>query len=215
VSLAGALGALILGALVGAMAGTVGGRIDAVSMALADFVIVLPAAYLVLVLRGLLPLELSTVQIFWLIAAFFALAAWPPIARGVRAIVIGERARDYAEAARAAGAGPWRLARHLLPAARGFLAIQAVLVLPALLLAEVTISFVGLGFGDSAPSWGTMLHDLANVRIITEAPWMLAPAVAIFVVVLAVQLVVGVETPVSVLHARRGVRAGRFDTTPA
>jgi hypothetical protein len=60
-----------------------------------------------------------------------------------------------------------------------------------------------------------MLQDLANVRISTEAPWMLAPAVAIFVVVLAVQLVVGVETPVSVLHARRGVRAGRFDTTPA
>ena len=59
---------------------------------------------------------------------------------------LSERRRDYAEAARAAGAGPWRLARHLLPAARGFLAVEVVLLVPALLVAEATISYLGLGF---------------------------------------------------------------------
>jgi peptide/nickel transport system permease protein len=64
----------------------------------------------VLVLRGVLPLDLDTSQIFLLMSALFALAGWPHAARGVRAIVATERTRDYAEAARAAGAGTWRLA---------------------------------------------------------------------------------------------------------
>jgi peptide/nickel transport system permease protein len=106
----------------------------------------------------------------------------------VRAIVKSERAREYAEAARAAGAGPWRLVRHLLPAAKGFLAVEIVLLVPALLVAEATISYLGLGFVDAQASWGTMMQDAANGPVLAEAPWMLAPAIAVFIVVLAAQL---------------------------
>jgi peptide/nickel transport system permease protein len=76
----------------------------------------------------------------------------------------------------------------VLPAARPFLLAEIVLLVPALLSAEAAISFLGLGFPEPTPSWGTMLQDAANVRVMTDAPWMLAPAVALFVVVLAVQI---------------------------
>jgi peptide/nickel transport system permease protein len=77
-----------------------------------------------------------------------------------------------------------------MPATRGYLATQATLLLPAFILAEATLSYVGLGFPDAVPTWGTMLHDASNVALLGEAPWMLAPAAAIFIVVLAVNLVV-------------------------
>jgi peptide/nickel transport system permease protein len=187
----GACGALLLGALIGGWAGTRGGRTESWLMTLADFVIVLPGAYLVLVLRGALPLVLSTSLVFWLLAALFTLTAWPHVARGVRAIVATERARDYAEAVRASGASDWRLLGHLLPAARGFLLVEIVLLVPALLIAEATVSYLGLGFLDAQPSWGTMITDASNVSLIATAPWLLAPAAALFVVVLGVHLAGG------------------------
>ena len=81
------------------------------------------------------------------------------------------------------------LAHHLLPAAAGFLGVQATLLVPAFILSEATLSFVGLGFSSATPSWGTMLRDASNVAMLGDAPWALAPAAAIFVVVLAVNLV--------------------------
>ena len=189
VTLAGVAGALIIGTILGGLAGTIGGRTDSGLMLLADFLLALPGAYLVLVLRGSLPLVLDTQQIFALLAAFFSFAAWPHAARGVRAIVATERARDYAEAARAAGASHWRLARQLLPAAWGFLTVEIVLLIPALLVAEATVSYLGLGFPENEASWGTMIYDAARTNVLADAPWMLAPAAAIFLVVLGTQLV--------------------------
>jgi peptide/nickel transport system permease protein len=204
VALAGVLLAVLIGAAIGAVAGASGGVAERVLMLAADFVIVLPGAYLVLVLRGILPPVLSTTEIFALMTVLFAFAAWPYAARGVRAIVAVERHRDYVEAARAAGAGRWRLARHVLPAARGFLAVQIGLLLPALLVAEATLSYLGFGFPERVPSWGTMLQDAASVRVMSEAPWLLAPAVALFLVVLTVQAVTrATPTAVAVLLQRR------------
>ena len=191
VTFAGVLGALLLGAAVGGLAGGLGGRVEALLMSVSDFVLVLPGAYLVLVLRGLLPRDIQTSTVFLVMAALFAIAGAPHVARGVRSIVAGERRQEYALASRAAGAGPLRVVWNLLPAARGFLGVEMVLLVPALLVAEVTISFLGLGFGANTPSWGTMLQAAENIRLMTDAPWVLAPAVALFGVVLAVQVTVG------------------------
>jgi len=103
VTICGAFGALVFGAAIGGFAGISGGRTDRWLMRLADFVLVLPAVYLVLVLRAMLPLVLTTGDVFLLMSALFAVAAWPHVARGVRAIVIVERSREYVEAVRAAG----------------------------------------------------------------------------------------------------------------
>lgn len=189
VTLCGACGALLLGALFGAAAAVAGGSAEALMMRLADFVLVVPSVYLVLMLRSVLPPVLSTADVFVLLSLLFTLAAWPHVARGVRAIVAVELSRDYAEAARAAGASRWRVVRHVVPATYGFLRAELILLIPALLSAEAAVSFLGLGFPEPTPSWGTMLVEATNVRVITEAPWMLAPAAALFCVVFALHLI--------------------------
>jgi peptide/nickel transport system permease protein len=200
VAIAGALGALLIGTLLGALAGAKRGFVDTGITGVADFVVVLPSVYLVLVLRAALPLVLDTPVVFLLMTVLFAIAGWPHVARGVRAIVATERQRDYAEAARAAGAGPLRLLGHLVPAAYGFLRTELVLLIPALLVAESTISFLGLGFPEPVPSWGLMLQDASSVSAMQLAPWMLSPALLLFVGVFALQQVAGgpaVDTAVS------------------
>jgi len=197
VALLSAIVALAIGASVGAAAGYAGGWIDAALMRTADFVLVLPGIYVVLALRGVLPLVLSTPQVFTALVVVLALVGWPSAARGVRGIIIVEQGQEYAEAARALGASPWRVVgRHLLPATRGFLAVQATLLLPAFVMAEATLSFVGLGFAPPTPSWGAMLYDAGGVRVVADAPWLLAPAGAIVLTVFVVQAVGSGRDPV-------------------
>ena len=188
--------ALLIGALVGAAAGYAGGWVDATLMRVADLVIVLPGIYVVLALRGVLPLVLTTTQVFTALVGVLALVGWPSVARGVRGIILVEGRSEYAEAARALGAGSWRvIARHLLPATRGFLAVQATVLVPAFIMAEATLSFVGLGFAPPTPSWGAMLKDAAAVQIAADAPWLLAPAAAIVLTVFVVHRVAASRDP--------------------
>jgi peptide/nickel transport system permease protein len=189
VAVVAAAGALLLGTIVGGLAGFRGGRVDELLMRGADLILVLPAIYLAIVLRATMPLVLSTSQVFWTLAGVLMLAGWPYPARGVRAVVAGERVKEYAEAARALGAGSWRiLLRHLLPATRPFLGVQLTLLLPAFIVSEATLSFVGFGFAEPTPSWGVMLQDAAQAGVLTDAPWLLAPAGAIVICVLALHL---------------------------
>jgi peptide/nickel transport system permease protein len=164
-------------------------------MRVADLVMALPAVYVVLALRASMPLVLSTSEVFWTMVVVLAAVGWPFPARGVRAVVAAERVREYAEAARAMGASSTRiLLGHLLPAARGFLVVQTTLLVPAFVLAEATLSFVGLGFAEPIPSWGAMLRDAGRGRTLIDAPWLLAPAAAIVLSALAVNLVAGAGT---------------------
>jgi peptide/nickel transport system permease protein len=201
VALVASAGALVLGALAGALAGYAGGWIDEALMRSADFLILLPAIYVVLALRAAMPLVLDTWQVFWLLAILLAAIGWPYVARPVRAVVATESRREYVEAARALGAAPARLiVRHLVPASRGALLTQATLLVPAFVLAEATLSLVGLGFAEPTPSWGAMLLDAArNVRTMAEFPWLLSPAAAIILFVLGLHLAAGPAHEVSAL----------------
>lgn len=188
-ALTAAAGALLIGSLVGLFAGYRGGWLDEIAMRTADFVLVLPVIYVALVLRAMMPLVLSATTVFVLMAAIFALVGWPFVARGVRGIVVSERDREYVAAAQSLGASRWRIIRrHLLPACVSYLLVQATLLLPAFILAEATLSYVGLGFPDAVPTWGTMLSEAANINNMTRFPWMLAPAAAIFAVVFTANL---------------------------
>jgi peptide/nickel transport system permease protein len=186
-----AIGAMLVGAALGGLAGFAGGVTDDLVMRVTDFVMVLPAIYVALALRSVLPLVLTAPQVFALLAAIFAVVGAPFVARGVRAIVRSERRLDYASAAQALGASDLRLLiRHLLPAAGGFIAVQMTLLIPAFIIGEATLSYVGLGFPDPVASWGTMLHDASsNIRVFADFPWLLSPAAAMFLVVLGVNLV--------------------------
>jgi peptide/nickel transport system permease protein len=202
-SIAAALGSMLIGGLIGGVAGYVGGGLDDLLMRASDFVVVLPAMYVALALRSVLPLVLESGTVFLLLAAIFAVVGAPFISRGVRAIVRGEKRLDYAVAAASLGAGHTRLlARHLLPAARGFIVVEITMLVPAFIVAEATLSYVGLGFPDPVASWGTMLHDASNVRAFADFPWLLSPAAAMFLVVLGLNLVMQQTGVVPVMGAQ-------------
>jgi peptide/nickel transport system permease protein len=186
-ALASTLGAIVIGLTIGGVAGYRGGWWDETTMRVADFVLVLPVIYVVLVLRAVMPLVLPPSTIFASMVVIFAVVGWPFVARGVRAIVAAERDKEYTFAARSLGASGSRiLFRHLLPACAGYLVVQATLLIPAYILAEATLSFVGLGFPEHLPTWGTMLVQASDVNVLTQFPWMLTPAAAIFAVVFSV-----------------------------
>lgn len=189
VAFAAALGAMLLGATIGGVAGYAGGALDDVLMRATDFVMVLPAMYVALALRSVLPLVLPASTVFVLLAGIFAVVGAPFIARGVRAIVRSECGLDYAAAAQALGASDARLLfAHLLPAARGFIAVEITMLIPAFIVAEATLSYIGLGFPDPTASWGSMLHDAAHVQAFVDFPWLLSPAVAMFALVFALNV---------------------------
>jgi peptide/nickel transport system permease protein len=184
-----ALLAMCVGAMLGGVAGYVGGAVDTILMRMTEFVIVLPAMYVLLALRAVMPLVLGSRDVFLILLGIFAVLGAPGIARGVRGIVRAERHLDYAAAASSLGASHTRLlVRHLLPSAQGFLFVQLTLLIPAFVVAEATLSFVGLGFPDPVPSWGTMLHEASNLRALADFPWLLSPAVAMFLVVFSLNL---------------------------
>src|SRR5437764_7572097 len=200
---------MILGGAIGSLAGYAGGITDDLLMRGTDFVMVLPAIYVALALRAVMPLVLSAGRVFSLLSAIFAVVGAPFVARGVRAIVRAEKRLEYASAAKAVGASDLRLLFvHLLPATRGFVGVQITLLVPAFIVAEATLSYVGLGFPDQVASWGTMLHDAAsNIRVFADYPWLLSPAVAMFSVVLGLNLVLqapGAEVSGGVRGERRG-----------
>ena len=195
-ALVATLGAVVIGALAGAWAGYRGGWIDESIMRVADFVLVLPVIYVVLVLRAVLPLVLPASTVFILVVWIFVAVGWPFVAKGVRAIVAVERNREYVQAAQSLGASPLRiLTVHLIPACTGHLLVQATLLLPAFILAEATLSYIGLGFPYPVASWGTMLSSAGNYSAVARFPWTLAPAVAIFLVVLGTNLLALRDTP--------------------
>lgn len=189
-ALVATLGAVLIGALAGAWAGYRGGWIDDAIMRAADFVLVLPIIYVVLVLRAVLPPVLASSTVFLLVSWIFVLVGWPFVAKGVRAIILAERSREYVLAARSLGASQTRiLTRHLIPACAGHLVVQATLLLPLFILAEATLSYIGLGFPDPVASWGTMLAGAGNYNAIARFPWTLSPAIAIFAIVFATNLI--------------------------
>ena len=180
--------ALALAALVGGIAGYAGGRTDALLMRVAEFVLVLPALYVALALRGAMPLVLSTRQVFATLVFVFGAIGWPAAARGVRGIITIERRREYAEAAYAIGASPWRvLTRHLLPSTFGFLLVQATVLVPAFVMAEAALSLVGFGFAPPVASWGTMIEEVGTGGILADAPWLIAPIAGMGLTILLLQ----------------------------
>ncbi len=175
-SLATAL-ALGLGASLGALAGFHGGWPDTLVVRLSELFLSLPWFYLVIGIRALLPLTLSPALAVLMIGAAAGLTAWPRPCLLVRGAVAGERQRDYVTAARGFGASNRHLLRwHILPAAYSVILVQAALLVPRFVLAEASLSFLGLGVGEPAASLGNMLAELRDLHLLSSCPWMLAPA---------------------------------------
>jgi peptide/nickel transport system permease protein len=181
-----------LGLLLGGLSGYIGGRFDDGVMRLTEVFLALPWLYLLLAVRAFLPLHVSPVQAFLLLVVIIGVIGWAPPARLIRGVVMSARERDYVRAARGFGASHrYLLRRHVLPAAFGVALTQATLLIPRYILAEVTMSFLGLGVGEPAPSWGSMLTCLQQYHIALSAWWMLSPGDVLVLVVLCYHQVAG------------------------
>jgi peptide/nickel transport system permease protein len=181
--LSGLLGAgctLFMGAILGAVAGFYGGWRDVVLMRLAELFLALPWLYLLLALRAFLPLAVSPLKAFLLVIIVLATVGWARPARLVRAVVLSAKERDFVRAARGFGASNgYLLRRHIMPETCSVLLTQAAILIPQFVLAEMTLSFLGLGIPEPAPSWGNLLASLQQYSVLVSYWWMYLPAVAI------------------------------------
>jgi len=181
--LSGLLGAgstLIMGALIGTVAGFYGGWRDALLMRLAELFLALPWLYLLFALRAFLPLAVPPVEAFLLVIVVLATVGWARPARLVRGVVLSARERDFVRAARGFGASDgYLLWHHIAPEARSVILTQASILVPQFILAEMTLSFLGLGIPEPVPSWGNLLASLQQYSVLVSYWWMYLPAFVI------------------------------------
>jgi peptide/nickel transport system permease protein len=174
---------LFFGLCVGCVSGFYGGWIDESAMRLAELFLVLPWLYVLLAVRAFLPLHISPGQTFLLLVAVIGTIGWARPARLVRGIVLSAKSRKYVTASRGFGASDaYILRRHVLPHAYGTLLTQAALLVPQYVVAEVTLSFFGLGLSEPMPSWGNLLANLQQYNVLVSYWWMFAPALALVLV---------------------------------
>lgn len=175
-----------IGTLVGGLSGYLGKGFDLVVMRVTELIMSIPALYLILALRASFPMNMPSDRMYLIIVLILAFIGWASLARVVRGMVLSIREMEYVTAARALGAGTFGiLTRHILPNTMSFLIVAATISVPAYILGEVTLSFLGIGIQEPQASWGNMLTDAQSVRVLTAFPWMLVPGFFIFITVLA------------------------------
>ena len=191
VSPIGTILACVIGIIFGAVSGYAGRMLDTIMMGIADTMISLPTLILILAARAAFPIELPPMRAATLLIMIFALTGWAEIARLTRGLVIATRQREFVLAARATGVTEFDiLFRHILPNVASPLVIQATLLLPVFLLAEVALSFLGVGLQEPEPSLGNMLAVSGDLTQLSASPFViLSPAFVIFAFVLGVRLI--------------------------
>ncbi len=194
VGLAAMAMALVVGVSVGAIAGVARGRVDAALMWLTDLFLSLPQLPLLLLLIYLFRDRLKAVfgpevGVFILIVIVIGGFRWMPVARLVRAQFFSLREKEYVEAARALGASTLRqVVRHILPNTLGPVIVAGTIDVAAAIIAESTLSFLGLGFPPDIPTWGRILYDSKDYLDIAPH-WAMFPGTAIFLAVLTINFI--------------------------
>jgi peptide/nickel transport system permease protein len=186
VGIVGVFFAFVLGAIIGGIAGYFGGIVDNVVMRLIEFIRSIPTLPLWLALSASLPRDWSPLQTYIAITLILALFGWTWLARTVRSKLLATRQEDFVMAARLAGCTDRRIIlRHLLPSFLSYLIVDISIAFPEILLAETSLSFLGLGLREPVESWGVLLFAAQNIRAISQMPWLLIPGIFVIVAVLA------------------------------
>lgn len=186
VGLIGISVSFVLGIFFGAIAGYFGGHIDWVVNRVIEILRSLPELPLWLALSAAVPSNWGPVAVFFIISIILGILDWPGLARAVRAKFLSLREEEFVKAAEMMGAGPGRvIRRHLLPNFMSHLIASATLSIPAMILGETALSFLGLGLRAPAVSWGVMLNDAQNLASIEIYWWTAIPMLPIIIVVLA------------------------------
>lgn len=186
VGLIGISVSFVLGIGFGSIAGYFGGKTDWLIQRTIEVLRSLPELPLWLALSAAVPSSWGPVAVFFIISIILGILDWPGLARAVRSKFLSLREEEYVKAAEMMGAKPARIiSRHLLPNFSSHLIASAMLSIPAMILGETALSFLGLGLRAPAVSWGVMLNDAQNLASIEIYPWTAAPMVMVILVVLA------------------------------
>ena len=186
VGLIGITVSFALGIFFGSIAGYFGGKTDWLINRVIEILRSLPELPLWLALSAAVPSNWGPVAVFFIISIILGILDWPGLARAVRSKFLSLREEEYVRAAEMMGAKPGRvIRRHLLPNFMSHLIASATLSIPAMILGETALSFLGLGLRAPAVSWGVMLNDAQNLASIEIYPWTAIPMLPIIFVVLA------------------------------
>ena len=186
VGLFGILVSFLIGISLGGISGFYGGWIDNVIQRFIEMVRSFPELPLWMALSAALPVTWSPILVYFGITIILGLLDWPGLARAVRSKLLALREDDFATAAVLMGASPARVIRkHLLPSFASHLIASATLSVPAMILGETALSFLGLGLRPPITSWGVLLNEAQNINVVALYPWLMLCVVPVFVIVLA------------------------------
>jgi len=176
----------ILGAAIGGAAGYFGGALDNIVMRVIEFIRSIPTLPLWLALAAMLPRDWPPLWTYAAITVILSLLGWTWLARTVRSKLLATRHEPFVLAAKLSGCTDMRIIRrHLLPSFMSYLIVDTSIAFPEIILAETSLSFLGLGLREPVESWGVLLFSAQSIRSIDQAPWLMIPGIFVIVAVLA------------------------------
>ncbi|SDT34915.1 ABC transporter permease [Jiangella sp. DSM 45060] len=188
--LAGVAISLVLGLVLGGISGYFGGWIDSVIQRIIELIMSIPTLPLWLGLAAAIPPQWGPTRTYFMITIILSLLGWTSLARVIRGRLLQTRTEDYVLAAKLDGVRTRRIiSRHMLPSFLSHIIATVSLAVPAMILAETSLSFLGLGLRAPAVSWGVLLQDAQSVQVVATAPWLLLPGLAVVVAVVAFNFV--------------------------
>ena len=186
VGLFGITVSFVLGIILGGISGYYGGWVDSLVQRIIEVIRSFPELPLWMALSAALPITWDPLWIYFGITIILGLIDWTGLARAVRSKILALREEDFATAALLMGARPRRIVlRHLVPSFMSHLIASATLSIPAMILGETALSFLGLGLRPPITSWGVLLTEAQNINVVALYPWLMLPVVPVILVVLA------------------------------
>ena len=175
-----------VGIVLGGISGLLGGAVDNIIQRVIEIVNSVPDLPLLIAIAAVVPIDWPIVRVYFIITIIISLRSWTGMARVVRSKFLALREEDFVMAAQLDGVKQRRLIlRHMLPSFYSHIIASLTLAIPGMILAETALSFLGLGLREPAVSWGVMLTQTQRVAVLANHPWLLYPAFAVIVVVLA------------------------------
>lgn len=187
IGLIGVTVTMTLGFLIGALSGYLGGAFDGLAMRVVEVIMCIPGLYLLIALRGALAPYFQSDEMFLLIVFILSFIGWTGTARVIRGMALSLRERAFVQAAEAMGQSRLQiLVRHILPNIAGYLVVGATLSIPGYIMGEASLSFLGLGIQDPESSWGLMLSQAQQMKVMMLGfLWLFLPGLAIFLTALS------------------------------
>jgi peptide/nickel transport system permease protein len=187
IGLVGVAMSLVLGVVLGSISGFYGGWVDTLIQRVIEVVSAMPTIPLWLGLAAAIPLTWSPVNVYFVITIIVSLLGWTSLAREVRGRFLALRSEDFVTAAKLDGSSETRLIfRHILPSLTSHILAVVTLAVPTMIVAETSLSFLGIGLKPPVVSWGVLLQDAQNIRTVATAPWLLIwPSLAVVIAVLS------------------------------